>query len=615
MARKSTLTAAPSAGAAVDKRFTIAHVTHEAVEQLGGIGTVLEGMITSPVYQTNVQRSILVGPTSTHSVGDPRARLGEQGEVLYSSIDNVDKAGLAHKLRPVEWAFNTPIVYGRRTYNPPGQGRSGEAEVLLIDVFAINQDRLNRFKYHLGERFDLTSWRYESNWDFEEYMRLAEPAYYALLALLKDEELPALLFSHEFMGMPTALAAIMEGQDKFRTVFHAHECSTARRIVEDHPGHDTMFYNVLDQAVAKGQYLGDVFGDKDDFFRHALIRRTHLCDGLIAVGDRTRDEFKFISSQFDDHPIDLVYNGLPVFKVDAKTKDKSRTMLVDYAQTLVGFRPDVLMTHVTRPVISKAMWRDVQVCEELDKLLGAQGKTGALFILTTGGGVRRPQDVEMMERSYGWPRHHREGYPDLVGPEVGIGRHIQAFNAEHQNVQIVLVNQFGWSSARIGKRLPKGMDIADLRRATDVEFGMATYEPFGISPLEPLGSGAICVISSVCGCCGFVNHVTRGKGTPNVIVADYTRLDRPMSIAQLTAMTQLERDQVEQRVSQELAQELVRRLPTDDKGRTELLRAGQALVAKMGWDQVLAEGMLPMLDRIRSLPQANGKEKAERVAR
>ena len=48
------------------------------------------------------------------------------------------------------------------------------------------------------------------------------------------------------MGMPTALAAILEGErSNFRTIFYAHEVATMRRIVEGHPGHDTMFYNVM----------------------------------------------------------------------------------------------------------------------------------------------------------------------------------------------------------------------------------------------------------------------------------------------------------------------------------------------------------------------------------
>jgi len=76
-------------------QHTLAHVTHEAVEQIGGIGTVLRGLMASPVYQQHVRRSILIGPTATHIAVDPQKRLGEHGKVLYSSIDQIDEAGLA----------------------------------------------------------------------------------------------------------------------------------------------------------------------------------------------------------------------------------------------------------------------------------------------------------------------------------------------------------------------------------------------------------------------------------------------------------------------------------------------------------------------------------------
>ncbi len=413
--------------------------------------------MTSAVYQKHVGRSILVGPTSMQMSVDPEARLGEHGEVLYSSIDNIDRAGLAGKFRPVEWAFNVTIVYGKRRYfSEAGGGGTGEAEVLLIDVFRANPDRLNVFKLRLWETFGLDSSKYEKSWDYEEYVRLAEPAYYALLALLTPEELPCILFSHEFMGMPAALQAILDGEKHFRTVFHAHECATARRIVEDHPGHDTMFYNVLDQAREAGLYVDEVFGSMDGFFRHALVSRAYLCDGLIAVGDRTADEFKFLNQHFDDQPIDLVYNGVPAMKVDIKSKVASRRMLLDYSKQLLGHTPDVLLTHVTRPVISKGLWRDLMVCHWLDGLLSEKGKTAVLYILTTGGGARRPQDIAAMEKNYGWPRYHRKGFPDLVGPEEGIWHDAELFNAGHRAVQVVLVNQFGWSRARIGSAFAAG---------------------------------------------------------------------------------------------------------------------------------------------------------------
>jgi hypothetical protein len=578
--------------------FTLAHVTHEAVEKVGGIGSVLEGLMISPVYQQHVRRSILIGPTSTQLSIDPQQRLGEDGQVLYSSIDGIDEVNLGGKLRPVEWAFNVSIVYGRRQYVSKAEGRSGEAEVLLIDVFRANRDRLNVFKLRLWETFALDSSRYDQSWDYEEYVRLAEPAFYALQALLSEEDKPCILFSHEFMGMPTALQAILDGQDSFRTVFHAHECATARSIVETHPGHDTMFYSVLNEARRQGLYVEDVFGKKDDALRHALVSRAHLCDGVIAVGKYTRDEMLFLGPHFDDQPVDLVYNGIPATKVDLAEKQHARGMLLSYSEALLGFKPDVLMTHVTRPVISKGLWRDLAVCHELSRHFDEQDKRGVLYILTSAGGVRRPQDVAAMSQNYRWPRQHREGYPDLVGPELDIYRDIEGFNEHHHNIQVVLVNQFGWSRRCLGPLLPADMDIAAFRCATDIEFGMATYEPFGISPFEPLGSGALCVISNVCGCQGFIDEVTAGQGTPNVVVGDFTQIPGEHSLEELLAMGRSARDAVEATEAAEVAATIMERLPWTDAQRAQLIESGQALVRKMGWDQVIGDHLVPLLQRV-----------------
>jgi hypothetical protein len=339
-----------------------------------------------------------------------------------------------------------------------------------------------------------------------------------------------------------------------------------------------------------------------------LIGCAHLCDAIVAVGDRTRDELRFLGAQFDQKQIDLVYNGLPAGKVDLDSKMHSRQMLLDYARQTIGHEVQFLMTHVTRPVISKGIWRDLKVCHELDGLLAPRGQRAVLFILTSAGNVRRSQDIFAMETQYGWPRHHKRGYPDLVGPEIDIHRDVESFNMAHRSVQVVLANQFGWDRARIGRRLPKQMKMVDLRRATDVEFGMATYEPFGISPLEPLGAGAICVISNVCGCRGFVRHATQSQDTQNVLCADFTSLERPRSIEELKSLSRHDRDRIEQSVAERIAAELVRRLPTSDQQRQALITSGQQLVARMGWDQVIESGLMPMLERI-SAPtgQNNGQ--------
>jgi hypothetical protein len=236
-----------------------------------------------------------------------------------------------------------------------------------------------------------------------------------------------------------------------------------------------------------------------------------------------------------------------------------------------------------------------------------------LYIVTSAGGIRRPQDVTAMAEEYNWPRHHREGYPDLVGPEVGFNQMVDQFNATHRNIQAVLVNQFGWSHELVGPLSSEEMNFGDLRRAADIEFGMATYEPFGISPLEPLGAGAICVISNVCGCAGFVREVS-GGATDNVLVADYTTLDRRWRLEDLLSMSQAQRDPIERRVARGVADELMRRLPTDDASRRALLESGQTLVRKMGWDQVLESKLIPMLRRVMRDTHSNASRAPKSVA-
>ena len=70
------------------KQITAVHVTHEATGKIGGIGAVLHGLFTCNRYLEAVERSILVGPlfTTEGSVSD---RLGENSEVLYSSVDGL----------------------------------------------------------------------------------------------------------------------------------------------------------------------------------------------------------------------------------------------------------------------------------------------------------------------------------------------------------------------------------------------------------------------------------------------------------------------------------------------------------------------------------------------
>ncbi len=501
---------------------TVVHVTHEAIQKIGGIGAVLEGLLTSRVYLDMVPRNILVGPFWP-SDAQGEQRLGPQGEVLYSSFDHLYRSPLASRFREIEQEYGVGIVYGRRKYVDKANGVTSTPEVLLIDVSRYDAHKANVFKYELWKTFGIDSGKYEHVWDYEQYLRLAQPTMAALHALGAGSETePCVILSHEYMGMPTALAATMEN-GHFRTIFYAHEVATMRRIVEGHPGHDTMFYNVMRAAMDQGHYVEDVFGDQNGYYKHALVKASRYCDGLFAVGDYTLKESRFLDPEFAHVDSQLAYNGVPCWKISVEDKMASRQKLRTYCNNLLGYEPDYVFTHVTRLVPSKGLWRDLRVLEHVEKKLRARNETAVLFALTTEVPGRRSEDIHRMEHHYHWPVVHREGLPDMSNGEAGYYQGVQEFNARSRNVKVVFVNQFGFEARLCGQRMPADMEFMDIRKGSDAEFGQSIYEPFGIAQVEPISFGGICVFSNVCGCAGFVEKAAGGD-TPNVIVADYTDL-------------------------------------------------------------------------------------------
>ena len=133
---------------------TVVHVTHEAIQKIGGIGAVLHGLLTSRTYLDHVPRNILVGPFWP-SDDIAEHRLGPQGEVLYSSLDHLYRSPLASRFREIEQEFDVAIVYGRRKFVDKETGITSTPETLLIDVARFDAQKINLFKYRsLEELWD-----------------------------------------------------------------------------------------------------------------------------------------------------------------------------------------------------------------------------------------------------------------------------------------------------------------------------------------------------------------------------------------------------------------------------------------------------------------------------
>ena len=585
----------------------VVHVTHEAVEKIGGIGAVIAGLVTTKAYSQAVSRTILVGPLlSTDKSGEDR--LGPEAEVLYSSLDGIDLNGYKKKFRAIETTYDVGIIYGRRRIDDTYGRVPAEVEVLLVDVFHFNKARLNLFKGELFKKFNVPSADFEGVWEYEEYVRLAEPAFEALHALGCEcgTSEPVAYLAHEYMGMPLALKAVLDGSTSCRTIFYAHEVASVRPLVEKHPGHDVMFYNVLDKLTAQGLVLEDVFPQVRGNYKHPLVRASRYLDRIFAVGDYVEKELRVLDPHFKHEPIDLVYNGIPAKKITLETKKQNKARMVAYGQNLFGDKPDWIFTHVARPVLSKAVWRDLRVLHELDPLLRARGERGVYFMLGSLGGQRRPQDIRQMERVYGWPVHHEGGYPDLCGGEEDLMDLFENFNRDHEHARVVLVNQFGWTRELCGRRMPEDMSFADIRQGTDVEFGMSIYEPYGISQLEPLSFGAICMPTNICGCMGFVRNITGGKPVTNVLEANFTRLPHDTSIQQAMSIGVQQRDPVETAEALRLASELIERLPRTDQAMQKLITTGYKLAETMSWEHVVSDFLLPALTSSNDLADIDG---------
>lgn len=577
----------------------VVHVTHEAVETIGGIGAVIAGLMNCDAYEQKVSRTILLGPLlSTDSSAENR--LGDGGQVIYSSLDEICPQPWREKFRPIERTYDVGIIYGTRKVRDACSGKEVEAEVLLVDVFHANNDRLNLFKAELFSKFAVPSHHFQHVWEYEQYVRLAEPGFEALKALGcvgTDEQM--LLLSHEYMGMPTVLKATLDGDDSVRTVFYAHEVASVRPVVEDMPGHDTMFYNVLEAAESEGKLLEEVFPSVFKNFKHPLVKAARYCDHVFAVGDKVIRELRFLDGHFRQMSIDLVYNGIPAFQLTLKRKRAAMKRMRQYAENLFGWKPTWVFSHVARPVLSKGIWRDLRVLHEMEPMLQKRGQTAVYFMLGTLAGQRRKSDIRHMERVYGWPIAHENGYPDLCSGEEVVGAMIDNFNRHHQAIRTVMVNQWDWNQQMCGQRMLADMTFSDIRCGIDAEFGLSVYEPFGISQLEALSFGAMCVVSNICGCMGFVRQsVGDGDANELVVEADYLDVGKKMSLDSLLAMPMSQRNKIENDESRRLAGILLDRLADDSETLKKRIKAGYMIAQKMSWQNVVQNYFLPALDRV-----------------
>ncbi len=581
---------------------TAVHITHEAVQKIGGIGSVIAGLATSPSYNSYYDRTIMYGPLF-NSEGNPSSRLGKDGVVLYSGIDNYDVEKFTHIFSPIEKKYGVGIVYGKRIIaNETDPNNSNETDIILIHVNNMRTDQTDKLKFILWENYGIESNRYD-DWDYEQYIRIAVPYADIISALSsKDDELTH--FSHEYMGMACCLKIESEKKKgKFknhRTVFYAHEVSTSRSIAENLPGHDISFYGVMKNPELTGRSMESVFGDRSDYYRNELVKRSSQLDGIFAVSRLIAEEIKFLNPETDDKKISVVYNGIFLKKTDSDSKKASRETLKKYCKTLFNYEPDLIFTHVTRLVSSKGLWRDVMLLEELDEIMIREGVSGFYILLSTLIGTGRPSsEIVKMEKEYGWPVLHKEGWPDLVGMELEVYDMMNRFNARSRSVKAVFINQFGFNRHSTGNRIPENAQWLDLRAGSDAEFGMSVYEPFGIAQIETVQFGGIAVMSDACGCAGLIEpEFASNKSSFHII--DFTSDAKDMDMGELLSLNNDSRRSIERNMLKNEAQQIFEKikLAADENKMEKNLAMSQKLSFRIDWDHIVSKNIIPAVKKL-----------------
>ena len=568
------------------------HVTHEAIQKIGGIGTVLQGLFTSTTYQGRFPKTLLYTPMF-FSDGDSSRRLGPDSKLLYSSIDGIDDGEFYKIFEPIERTYGVRIAYGKKSYRVDGTDRKEcQVDIVAVEIWNIDSNELDKFKFLLSERFQIESNNYKHDSDYEQYLRIAIPLKVIFEGLYGGNE-QAILFSHEYMGMPSALAFEIERMDGRRsgdvTIFYAHEVSTARMVVENHAGHDFSFYNVMKHDLDEGISLEQEFGSYSHYSRNELVKRASQLSYVFAVSDITRDEFIYLKPDSDESKIKVVYNGINAEDVPYSEKQRALSIIRDYCEILYNFRPDQIFTHVARLVISKGIWRDIRLLSYLDEYFAIHNMKGFFIILSTLlGGGRTEADISNMESAYGWPVLHREGAPDLIAQEIDVYRQLEMFNSKSRSIKGLFINQFGFEQKLCGKRMPAETSFFDLRLASDLEFGMSIYEPFGIAQLETLPYGGIPVVTTVCGCASLLEK-TMDKSDYSLIDSTRVPTDLAETIKTKTDfinVSQEIRDMVETDMCRKAAPLIAASLPKSDNDRKSHFKKMQKSSQLLDWEHV-----------------------------
>ena len=302
---------------------------------------------------------------------------------------------------------------------------------------------------------------------------------------------------------------------------------------------------------------------------------------MAAISDNVVDELRFVDPGFSNlDNIPICYPGILMLPCTINSKERARRLVLSYASAEWGYCLDpettLIAVHIARAVRAKGFPRDISLMKALGQCLRAEGM-GILLIIVTAWKGRGGQLVS-----------------DLLSAS-------QEMNTPGSNVRLKVVNEFHWPDQTESGSSPTCFSRQDLHMATDISLGLSTYDTFAISPLEPVSCGAICMISTGCGC---ACHLQKLKGIEsNILIADYgKRLDEILDVKDnyesIFEITNLHKESLEEQATKEFAVELAEKVPRNTAQRTDSLARGIKIGKQMNWENEIAHSFIPILKEL-----------------
>ncbi len=220
----------------------------------------------------------------------------------------------------------------------------------------------------------------------------------------------------------------------------------------------------------------------------------------------------------------------------------------------------ILSVHISRLELCKRLERDLQVWHYLKKEFKFQKKKSIhLFIAPCNQGYSQKYLARLRKQ-------------------------ISEINGESDNFYCMLIEDPQWPCYQDAKGRSYLLRD-DLYRAADLNWGLSSYDSYGLSPLESLSCGALSVISAISGSSSHVKKI--GNSGKNIILIDYHSDFCRKSI--LSAQSSEKYVSFMDRTNQTAARQIAERFPVNENEQVELIENGKYLSRVMSWENVMQQ--------------------------